>query len=348
MRRLAPVALAIGLVLGCESTPAPDAATPIDAQGLDARGLDAQGLDAQGLDAQGLDAQGLDALDLDAPGLDAPGLDAPGLDAPGLDAPDLDAPGLDAPDLDAVSIDAALDAGSPFDRCMAGCDHIAACGFSCSAFAIDCATVPSDRLCIVECLRGYDCSALSGAGLSECSTRCAEPRDAAYPDVFALDTRADSGTVTDRCTAGCDYLLGCGFSACTSLGIDCAMASEEQACMADCLRGFTCVDVPGPGYSYCLGACPSTRDAGPLGDAGPSPLACQSCAMASCGDVLSPCLADSSCQPLALCLANCSDTACRDDCLARHPTSPALRDPLESCLCARCAAPCAAIDPCTL
>jgi hypothetical protein len=324
MRRVACLALALGLGLGCESTPAADAGADLDG-GADATGLDAA-LDADEalLDAPGsrctrsrctrsrctgsrctgvsmrpistrpistrpvsMRSVSMRPVSMRSVSMRPVSMRPVSMRPVSMRPVSMD-PFSMRPVSTPTSTDAALDAGSPFDRCTAGCDHIAMCGSSCSAFAIDCATVPSDRLCIVDCLRGYDCASISGPGLSECSTRCAEPRDAAYPDVFALDTRADSGTVTDRCAAGCDYLLGCGFSTCTSLGVDCAMASEDQACLADCLRGFACAEVPGAGYSYCLGACPATRDAGPPGDAGPTPLACQSCAMVSCGDALSP------------------------------------------------------------
>ncbi|MBN8613681.1 MAG: hypothetical protein J0L92_24005 [Deltaproteobacteria bacterium] len=310
--------------------------------------------DARALDASGLDVAVVDAFDLDAVGPDAPGLDA-AVDAPptehdalGLDALGLDALGTDAGG-DAAVADANDDAGSRFDRCTAGCDYLLSCGLSgCASFGIDCASVDEERACIVDCLRGYACSDVSGIGFSSCSAACRTPIDAAYPDVFASDARADSGSLSDRCSAGCDYLLGCGFSTCSTLGVDCAMPMESHACLADCLRGFACIDVPGVGFTYCQDQCAGTLDAGPPNDAGPGPLACTTCAMSSCGSELTDCLADDTCEALALCVSTCADTACRDDCLTRHPAMPALRDPVLSCLCTRCASPCAEVDPCAI
>lgn len=326
-----------------------DVLSMFDAGGIDGSTIDGGTLDAAALDSGPTDALGLDALGLDALGLDALGLDALGLDALGLDAPSVDASGADAFGLDAPSRDTNDDIGSRLDRCAAGCAHLASCGLSsCASLGIDCATVDEERACTVDCLRGYACGDVSGIGFSNCSAACRAPVDAAYPDVYASDTRADSGSLSDRCSAGCDYLLGCGFSTCTTLGVDCSTPMENHACLADCLRGFACIDVPGVGFAYCTMACSSTLDAGPPTDAGPGPAACTSCAMSSCSSELTDCLADDGCEALALCVSTCSDTTCRDDCLARHAAPPALRDPMLSCLCTRCAGPCTRVDPCAI
>ncbi len=320
----------------------------VDALGLDAPGLDAPGLDAPGLDAPGLDAPGLDAHGLDAPGLDAHGLDAPGLDAPGLDAPGLDAQGPDGSGHDASSRDANVDAGSRADRCSVGCDYVASCGYSCGTLGVVCATASEEQACTLDCLRSYACAEVPGVGLTSCSSSCRTPVDAALPDVFADDTRADAGSFSTRCSAGCDFLLACGASSCAALGVDCAMATETQACLADCIRGFSCFDVPGAGLTYCTGRCSASTDAGPPSDTGPTAAACTGCAMSSCSAELGPCLADGTCSQLAFCVASCEDVACRDDCLTRYPATATLRDPVLSCLCTDCAAPCARIDICSL
>ncbi len=342
-----------GLDAAVDDARASDDAPRLDATGLDAfvvePPFDAPGLDALALDALGTDAPGLDVGSLDVGSLEVGSADGSADDAFGPDAFGADAHAVDAFGIDAVSRDANGDVGSRLDRCTAGCDHLTSCGLSgCASFGIDCTMVDEERACVVDCLRGYACGDVSGIGFSNCSATCRAPVDAAYPDVFASDTRGDSGSVSDRCTAGCDYLLACGFSTCSTLGVDCTMGTENQACLADCLRGFACVDVPGVGFAYCQDQCAGTVDAGPPNDAGPGPAACTSCAMASCGSDLSACLADDTCEALVLCVSTCTDTTCRDDCLTRHPATPALRDPVLSCLCTRCAGPCTQVDPCAI
>jgi hypothetical protein len=159
----------------------------------------------------------------------------------------------------------------------------------------------------------------------------------------------DAGT---PCDAACAHVQTCLGITCAQLGVNCAtMMGTQWDCVAMCVTNTPCSQLNAQTEQACQAQCSAdggTMDAGTMDagmDAGMAGAACTNCIVQSCIAPVGACFQDPSCSPWVQCVQACNaasppQESCFQSCDATYVMGKGLYDPVYTCACTSCSAPC--------